>query len=357
MADFYELDFLAVETKKSGDAITMRYQMDGRTLVHVVDGGFLDTGETIVKHLEKYYGSRRVDHVVLTHTDQDHANGLRAVLEKCDVGCLWMNRPWKHAAELLRRFPTYNYPHTLESKLRRVYAAAAELEEIAAKNDIEVKDAFQGQMIGAFRVLTPTKQRYLQLVTDSEKTPVTESYPLHKAAMEEAAFKDSVLLEEHEWGYEHFPEVDTSSENEMSLVQFAELCGRRILLTGDSGRDGLTEAADYLERQLGKTLPGVRVMQVPHHGGRRNVTTEILDRWLGKPLSAPPAEPLFRAVCSSAKADKHHPKMSVKRAFMHRGAKWLETEGISVWLSYPAMEREGYSSIAQATYPSFQERD
>lgn len=38
MADFFEIDFLGVETKKSGDAIAIRYEQEGNRTIHVVDG-------------------------------------------------------------------------------------------------------------------------------------------------------------------------------------------------------------------------------------------------------------------------------------------------------------------------------
>ena len=55
MADYFEIDFLGVETAKSGDAITLRYSVNGTEGVHVVDGGYLDTGDQIVEHLKTYY--------------------------------------------------------------------------------------------------------------------------------------------------------------------------------------------------------------------------------------------------------------------------------------------------------------
>lgn len=36
MADYFEIDFLGVETAKSGDAITLRYSVNGNAGVHVV---------------------------------------------------------------------------------------------------------------------------------------------------------------------------------------------------------------------------------------------------------------------------------------------------------------------------------
>jgi len=108
MTDFVEVDFLGVETLKSGDAITVRYRLGDTTQVHVVDGGYIETGEKIVAHLQSTYGTSHVDHLVLTHPDQDHANGLRSILEHCTVGKLWMNRPWLYAEQLIDRFETYN---------------------------------------------------------------------------------------------------------------------------------------------------------------------------------------------------------------------------------------------------------
>ncbi|WP_143579324.1 MBL fold metallo-hydrolase [Stenotrophomonas maltophilia] len=117
MADSIELDFLAVETSKSGDAIGVRYELNGRTRIHVVDGGYLETGDRLVEHIAKHYGTAKVDSVVLTHPDSDHANGLRKVLERCEVGELWMHRPWLYAEELLRVHPRF-HGHLREGRSR-----------------------------------------------------------------------------------------------------------------------------------------------------------------------------------------------------------------------------------------------
>lgn len=127
MADFVEIDFLAVETAKSGDTIAVRYSVNGTTTVHVVDGGFLDTGDKLVEHIKAHYQTTHVDHVVLTHTDLDHVNGLRKVLEHCTVGCLWTNRPWLYAEELIDRFETSNSVDALRRRLRAVYAGPPHL--------------------------------------------------------------------------------------------------------------------------------------------------------------------------------------------------------------------------------------
>lgn len=71
----------------------------------------------------------------------------------------------------------------------------------------------------------------------------------------------------------------TSSSNETSVVQIGQLDGKKILLTSDVRPIGLNEAADYAA-SIG-LLAYPNVVQVPHHGSRRNVTPSVLDRWLG----------------------------------------------------------------------------
>jgi beta-lactamase superfamily II metal-dependent hydrolase len=355
MADYIEIDFLGVETAKSGDAIALRYSIGGIPSIHVVDGGYLETGKQIVEHLSSYYSTDRIDHLVLTHPDQDHANGLRIVIEQCKVGTLWMNRPWIYAEELLERFPTYTSVTALRNELRSVYGASAALEELAIEKGIAIKAPFQGELIGQFRVLTPTKERFLDLVVQSSKTPKAASEGLLAEVTGGLlkAFKAAANLVKSAWGQEYFPAEGTSSENEMSVVQHISVSNRSFLLTGDTGRDGLTDSANFAE-YIGIDLPGVFAFQVPHHGGRHNVSTETLDRWLGARLEQPPTTTNWNAVCSSAKADEDHPRKSVVRAMLHRGAHFAATEGRTVRIAI-GIDREGWKEIPQSNYPEEQE--
>ncbi|WP_269713919.1 ComEC/Rec2 family competence protein [Caulobacter sp. NIBR2454] len=361
MANFFEIDFLSVETKKSGDAITIRYEIDGMTRIHVVDGGFQSTGLSVVQHVKQHYGvDSYIDHVVVTHPDGDHAGGLRTVLEEMNVGALWMLRPWIHAAELIDRFETYNSIERLAGRLKSAYPNLSALEEIAERRGIPIYEPFQGERIGDFAVLAPTKRRYLDLVVESEKTP--EAVEEEASATTKAeSFFESVLakvvnLVKAAWGEEVFSTQETSAENEMSVIQYANLCGKRVLLTGDAGRGALAEAADYAPF-VGLQLPGIDRIQVPHHGSRKNVSTELLDRWLGPRLSAKPSEgqETFTAIVSSALEDKDHPRKSVVRAFVHRGAKVIATEGQSTRTGHNAPAREGWVAAKPIAYPDQQE--
>jgi beta-lactamase superfamily II metal-dependent hydrolase len=362
MTDFYEIDFWDVESDKSGDAISMRYSIGGKIYVHVVDGGYQSTGESLVQNVQKYYGGvKKIDHVVATHNDGDHAGGLRPILENFEIGTLWLLRPWEYAEELLDRFENYESAEYLRRKLRSLYPNLAALEDIANENGIEIREPFQGQMIGTFCVLAPTKARFLDLVVASEKTPeIAADDPMAKkvglAGFFEAAKKAAKEFVNALWGDEVFSSKETSAENDMSVVQFANLAGDRILLTGDVGRGGLTEAADFAPF-AGLTLPGIDKFQVPHHGSRRNVSSEVLDKWLGPKVPENQAGTKFEAYISSAKADEHHPRKAVVRAVHHRGGKVYATEGRSIRTNRNAPTREGWNTVAPMEYPAEQEHD
>ena len=354
MPDFFEIDFLDVETKKSGDAIPLRYEVNGQRYIHLVDGGYRAVSEKIIRHVQTHYDDKPFNHVVLTHPDGDHAAGLYDVLETCNVGALWMLRPWQYANELIPRFETYNSVDRLESRLRAVYPTIARLEEIALERGIPIFEPFQGQRIGAFTVLAPSKQRYLDLIVKSERTPeaVEEDEPVDVITRLLQAGARAVAYVRGAWGHEVFSPEETSAENEMSVIQYAAIAGQTIVLTGDAGRGALTEAADFAP-YVGLQLPGVSRFQVPHHGSRRNVSTELLDRWLGPRLEQKPFEgqELFTAICSSAKEDKDHPRKSVERAFVHRGARFLATEGVDICTFKDSPPRQGWVRIAPRPYP------
>ncbi len=350
---FLEIDFLEVGKAGSGDAIGVRYVYDDDAeYIHVVDGGYSDDGDNLTKHIKDYYGSPSfIDHVVLTHPDGDHASGLKKILEEFEVGVLWMNRPWNHIDELI---PLFDYAYTetgLTQRLKKDFPHTAALEKIALDKGVEIYDAFQGAQIGEFTVLAPSKTRYIQLVVDSEKTPEAERKAVIEGTIFERAFRalKNIVVE---WGEENLKgdTEGTSAENETSIVQYAEVCGEKILLTGDAGV-GTLEEAYYYAIALGIPLPGIDWFDVPHHGSRRNLSPDILDKWLGPKFASKPDESHFTAFISANSNDKDHPRKAVVRALIHRGAKVIQTDG-TIRTHRNAPKRDGWSAVTPIPYPN-----
>lgn len=121
------------------------------------------------------------------------------------------------------------------------------LEELAARQGTIIREVFQGAQIGPFTVLAPSRERYVRLIPDLDKTPqkYSEQAVLAKAISRlTEAVKD--WIDEH-WHLETLssnPEP-VSASNETSVVQMGVFGSEKLLLTGDAGPQALTEAADY----------------------------------------------------------------------------------------------------------------
>lgn len=346
----FEIDFLPVGTS-NGDAITIRYGnlTDGYYL-HVVDGGYQDTGQTIINHIEANYGKNwRIDHLILSHADNDHAAGLIDVMKHFEVMHLWMNRPWLYAAEILDSFHGNYTLQGLIDSIREKHSYLVELETLAQSKGTQIHEAFQGARIGAFTVLAPSRARYIKLLPDLDKTPT--SY----AEVATFSVKGAInLLEKAKnWLFETWdietlaanPEP-TSASNETCIVQHAVLEGSPILLTADVGPEGLNEAADYAIA-LG-LVQRLAFIQVPHHGSRRNVSPAVLDRWLGPKVRQ--NKVVGTAYCSVGSDKPEYPRGQVKNAFARRGYPVYATRGKSICHSDRTTMRQGWGS---ATAESF----
>ena len=340
----YEVEFIPVDSgSKSGDAITVRWSEDGGNTfkIGVIDGGTKESGEAIVRHIEKYYGTCDVDFVLNTHPDSDHCSGLTVVLEKLNVKSLWMHLPWNYSGELITFIKDGRVtPGSLEERLKERLSRAHELYELAVAKKVNVFEPFQGNTVGPFRVLSPSRDWYKELVCKFRDMPSADiqRFPLIAKAISKVinVVEDFHIETLREGG-------ETSPENESSVVLSAQFTdNRKILLTGDVGIQGLTKAADYADTALPGWNQKINAIQIPHHGSRRNVSPSILDRILG---SKTQSEDRGWAYCSASKDSEEHPRKSVINAFTRRGYKCCATKG-QTKRHYSGMpEREGWVKV------------
>jgi hypothetical protein len=96
-----------------------------------------------------------------------------------------------------------------------------------------------------------------------------------------------------------------------------------LLLTADVGPEGLEEAAKYAET-IGR-LQYPHMVQIPHHGSRRNVTPYILDRWLGGKVNR--GQSIGCAIASIGDNKDEYPRGQVSNAFLRRGYPVYVTRG------------------------------
>jgi glyoxylase-like metal-dependent hydrolase (beta-lactamase superfamily II) len=129
-----EIEFMPVgESSRAGDAIVVRYGELHDYKIMLIDGGTSATGEEIVLHLRKFFGADvEIEHMVLTHSDGDHASGLREVLKAIPVKNVWMHVPWLLAREVVHLFSDKRWTADgLERNIKEKYDILAEIVDLA----------------------------------------------------------------------------------------------------------------------------------------------------------------------------------------------------------------------------------
>lgn len=338
MAIGYEVDFLAVGDTRPGDAIALRYgQLDGpphEQTVVIIDGGYRNDGHALVEHIATHYGTDQVDYVISTHPDADHINGLRAVVEKMRVGTLLMHTPAFH--------PTFQWLNTAfahEAKLTDYVAKSlsesSNLHDLAVGRGINVVEPFAGWASedGLLRVLGPSTEYYeavLQQMRGTKDTLLHGTMTAEQARemVLKASAGPPIFVTEHEDATtENLTEHSVvTPSNSSSVICMLEVAGHRLLFTGDAGQEALAPVVGELRRS-GALAKGLNLVQIPHHGSRKNVTPTLLNELLG-PFTDDHRGTAFVSV-PHQNVDLQFPSKQVTNAFIRRGYRVIATAGSS----------------------------
>ena len=253
--------------------------------------------------------------------------------------------PDKQAALLYVIFFGY-YPilKALIERLKNKYPYINSLEEIAQNKEIPIYEAFQGTVIdNKLTILSPNKEFYLELLVESTKTPLindSANIMLLKFFESVAQYVKNLI---ETWSSEKLREnVSTSAENEMSVVIYGEI-NDNFLLTGDAGIRALDKSITYSEN-IGKVLKdNVGFIQVPHHGGRHNISPSILNRLIGDVVEE--GETTGKTAFVSVANSSDHPLQMVVNAFTRRGVRVYQTKGNIIHHHRDMPNRLGWTTL------------
>jgi len=344
----YEVDFLPVgDGEKNGDAIALRFGnlsgARGAQRVVVIDGGFQDSGKALVEHVQTYYKTDTIDLVISTHPDADHISGLEVVLKESKVGQLWMHLPWNHAKGVAGLFKDGRVTdQSVREALRRSLDAAYSLDKLARAKGIPIVEPFTGTKDASQQllVLGPTQAFY------ESQLPLFRGTPEPKAGMGvlqkvREGVKEVVQRIAETWDYETLDDTgETSPENNSSAIILLSSEDRRVLFTADAGIPALSQAADALNA-IGLNHAHISFIQVPHHGSRRNVGPQTLDRLVG-PRRLQDVYQRTAIVSASKDGQPKHPAKKVTNAFRRRGTRVYATQGKNVRHAANAPPRDGW---------------
>ena len=354
----YEVDVIGVgKESKSGDAIALRWgNLHGsrnEQKVVLIDGGFQETGQDVVNHIEKYYGTTIIDAVVSTHPDQDHVNGLHVVLDELTVKELWIHKPWEHNRGLAEKFLDGRVTdESIGRRLKESLNSAADLVAKAESQNIHIVEPFSGTSLhgqGQFRVLGPSREYYESLIPEFDGMPQAKAPKSSLLAEITGSVVRAIKRFTSTWGVDALDDEDTTSaKNNSSAITLLAVDGRYLLFTGDAGITALTYAADELDAVANGAE--LRFIQIPHHGSRRNVGPAILDRLIGKPVRQGESRSISAIASTAKNGEPKHPRKAVMNAFTHRGASALATRGSTIRHSHDAPGRQGWSAVTPDDY-------
>lgn len=283
--------------------------------VALIDGGNKTDGDKVIKHLEKYIlkdaGKKAPDLIVCTHHDKDHIGGLITVVEHYGnlIDEVWINNPAEFLGDINYKYLRKSFHEKSEYKQYQVILESLtnldDFISLVDKKGIPRNNALSGQSKhnGIFSILGPSDKFYKALLPGIENL-------------------DKFITEESNWAYNSIfgavainesledsspcPIVDeensTSATNNSSVIIEIKTNGNRYLFTGDAG----VKAFDDVETRT--SLENIYWLDVPHHGSRRNLTSNLIDT-------------MSPDICYiSAKGGTKHPRRALVNCLKKHGA-------------------------------------
>lgn len=337
----FEIDLLPVGSeKKSGDCIAFRYgdlkAGKKRQTVVVVDGGYASTwADTLKPHLQKYYnceydGKIHIDLVILSHTDMDHVSGLveMAKDEDVEIGLIMMHEPWNELTPAWFKDGRIT-KLSLKERIGDAFEKAKDFSD--ATKGVERSSLKPGAYKfheAKIKILGPSEKFYKTCIANCEKTPDKDENV--KDIPQAQSSNGELEFETYKEGHITWNDSEnTSPINESSLIVMFEYEKVKVLFTGDAGKEGLRQAIAFADNN-GIKLNDCTIIKMPHHGSRKNVNPEIMDRFKG-------SNKLYYS-CASDDIG-HHPSMRLINMLNEKGFKQLSTSGSTLHWGKDAPDR------------------
>ncbi len=337
----FEIDFLPVgDTTKNGDAICLRWgydlgdKMKRRQFVMVVDGGFTECGESVIKHIKQYYETKQIDVLVNTHPHGDHINGLGKVVEDCTIRYMVIHQPWSHAGlkDVFKdgRVTSKSIRDSLKEGLEKAYSVASS----AAKKGVKMLECFAPSkwenLLGVdVYVLNPSKEYYESLLPSFNVTPtVGDDDGTRRVEFSKTLYPAAL--------YPLTDDGETSAENNSGIVlafKLPDKVGGIVMLTGDAGIPALNNSVAEAKRQGIDLESNLKFFQIPHHGSIQNLGPTVLNKIFGIPSDASKSSKTAYVSVSSGHDDQH-PAKHVINALEDRGVECYMTNGITIRKSF-----------------------
>jgi beta-lactamase superfamily II metal-dependent hydrolase len=296
----FVIDFLYVG---DGDAIIIWAREPNKAdFIFFLDGGNTGNGQKVVEHfntwIKPHLQSNHIVGFINSHPHEDHINGLLEIIDKLDgtIKFAIYNDPVECISTEHKERIHEAFLDGEDADITHLYETFEQVEKLnnyCEKRSIRRYTAYSDEnnfLNGALRILSPSKDFYVNLVQYFSDVDFLKVVDFSKKTLAvitgDEDTKPCVIVDEAD---------DASPENLTStVIQLTDSENRKYILTSDAGVDSF----DYMESE-GFDTSNIRLVQLPHHGSRRNINT----RWLTQ------FNPSFYIV--SAEGNVQHPRRAV----------------------------------------------
>lgn len=324
------IDLLKVD---NADAIIIWMKDNNNNFVIVIDGGNKDDGEKIINHLNAYIlkpaGKTSPDMIISTHPDKDHLGGLIEVVKHYGNGIslVLVHDPSKHMGQKY-----FDLKKSVQSRVREngfdfILRSLQNLDDFISLVDHHKIKRYE-PFVDAINfspypilILGPTQKYYEDLLSgfaDLDKFLTSEAKEEYESSLEGDETSLALIYEEMRAKDSPCPVVDevntTSAENNSSVILEITVSENKYIFSGDAGVEALNHAHNL------RDLRSVYWLKVPHHGSRRNLSSELIG--IMKPQIS----------YVSAKGDKKHPRLALVNCLKKAGSNVYSThKNGSLW--------------------------
>ena len=274
----YVIDFVYVG---DGDAITVWARNPNVCdYVFFIDGGNAGNGQKIVNHylanIKPHLMPKRIIGFINSHPHNDHINGLIEIVEilGSEMNFAIYNDPVEFISDELREQIKKSYLAKEDEDITHLYESfekIQKLNELCQKHNLKKIQAFRESNIlnEDIKILSPSKEYYQEKV--QQFTNIDFLKKVDFSIKQPTVFDDEVsspctIVDEVN---------DASPENLTSTVlQLTDSSGKKYILTADAG----VESFDDMDKN-GFNNENINLVQLPHHGSRRNVSSAWLQRF------------------------------------------------------------------------------
>lgn len=313
-----------------GDAIIVDLRDHlNRSIALVVDGGCGEQAQNVISFLRTHHASS-AKFYVSTHSDTDHIGALPDIIRTVGGVGFALNDPrdFDPSGSIITRARTElstDHRDLFHGALERIDAVKAAAAAVGANHrswTASLNPVFTwgpwsvyvvGPTLDHFREVWFTPGQLNNLYTSDDENVIANHRRLGTSVLDDG--------------------IDTCGLNNQSIMLLIEGPNQKILLTGDAGMRAIRDAAGI------RNLQFLTLLDVPHHGSRRNLDTAIINH----------LRPAMSLV-SSPGTDKH-PRSEVVRALQAVGSRVYSTCTAGTTSIYYNLNLPRANYTAIPTYP------